>query len=91
MNLPFTETDLRRVAAHRSFERGLDYLGSVSGIDVRRERATATVYGSDALVLRLRDRWPTIGHSARPLRSAVTGLSSGNPRLRDFVLLAVSS
>jgi uncharacterized Zn finger protein len=53
MNLPFTETDLRRVAAHRSFERGLDYLGSVSGIDVRRGRATATVYGSDAYLVSL--------------------------------------
>jgi uncharacterized Zn finger protein len=53
MNLPFTETDLRRVAAHGSFERGLDYLDSVSGIDVRRGRATATVYGSDAYLVSL--------------------------------------
>jgi uncharacterized Zn finger protein len=47
MIVPFTEADLRRLAPPRSFERGLSYVGSVSSIDVARDGATATVYGSD--------------------------------------------
>ncbi|MGD0559779.1 MAG: SWIM zinc finger family protein, partial [Streptosporangiaceae bacterium] len=53
MTVPFTETDLRRVAAPRSFERGLGYVDSISRIDVSRERATTTVYGSHAYFVSL--------------------------------------
>jgi len=53
MTVPFTETDLRRVAAPRSFERGLDYVDSISRIDVSPERATATVHGGDTYFVSL--------------------------------------
>ncbi len=53
MTVPFTETDLRRVAAPRSFERGLGYVDSTTRIDVSLERATTTVYGSDAYFVSL--------------------------------------
>lgn len=53
MTVPFTETDLRRIAAPRSFERGLGYVDGISRIDVSRERATATVHGSDAYFVSL--------------------------------------
>lgn len=53
MTVPFTETDLRRIAAPRSFERGLDYVDSISRIDVSRDRAAATVHGGDTYFVSL--------------------------------------
>lgn len=53
MTVPFTQADVRRAAAPRSFERGQGYVDRVSGIDVGRERASATVYGSDLYLVTL--------------------------------------
>jgi len=46
--LPFTEVDLKVAAGPRSYDRGLDYLSEVKGLDFDGPEITATVYGSDA-------------------------------------------
>ena len=46
--LPFTKVDLKMAAGPRSYDRGLDYLSQVKGLDFDGPEITATVYGSDA-------------------------------------------
>ncbi|MGI5227795.1 SWIM zinc finger family protein [Actinoallomurus sp. CA-142502] len=43
----FTKDDLRALAGERSFERGVGYLGAVTGLEVTAGGVTATVYGGD--------------------------------------------
>jgi uncharacterized Zn finger protein len=42
----FTEADLKLAAGAKSFERGLDYVDSVSALEVTSTQVTAVVYGS---------------------------------------------
>ncbi|MEU3776091.1 SWIM zinc finger family protein [Streptomyces sp. NPDC032472] len=51
--LGFAETDLRRLAGARSFERGLGYLSAVSRLEIGDEAITATVDGSDTYEVEL--------------------------------------
>ncbi|WP_037609629.1 SWIM zinc finger family protein [Streptacidiphilus rugosus] len=44
----FSEAQLRDAAGVRSFERGLEYTGAVSGLEVLEAGATATVHGGSA-------------------------------------------
>jgi uncharacterized Zn finger protein len=44
--LTFTEADLRLAAGAKSYERGLDYVDSVSDLEVTSTQITAVVYGS---------------------------------------------
>ncbi|MFD8415331.1 SWIM zinc finger domain-containing protein [Streptomyces sp. NPDC059650] len=49
----FDETDLRRLAGARSFERGRGYLSAVTRLDIGAESITATVDGSDTYEVEL--------------------------------------
>jgi uncharacterized Zn finger protein len=46
--LPFTEVDLKAAAGPRSYDRGLDYVSQVKGLEFDDAEISATVYGSDA-------------------------------------------
>ncbi|MGW4684005.1 SWIM zinc finger family protein [Streptomyces sp. NPDC004244] len=49
----FDETDLRRLAGARSFERGRGYLSAVTRLEIGAESITATVDGSDSYEVEL--------------------------------------
>ncbi|MFI8436842.1 SWIM zinc finger domain-containing protein [Streptomyces sp. NPDC079020] len=51
--LDFDEGDLRRLAGSRSFERSLDYLSSVSALEISERTITATVDGNDVYEVEL--------------------------------------
>lgn len=51
--LAFTKDDLKGAAGAKSFERGLDYLRDVEGLDVASTHVTAYVYGNSKYRVRL--------------------------------------
>ena len=50
----FTEADIKRAAGARAYERGLDYLDEVEGLEMTGTQITASVYGSSKYQVRLR-------------------------------------
>jgi len=50
----FTEADIKRAAGTRAYERGVDYLGDVEGLEITGTQITASVYGSSKYQVRLR-------------------------------------
>jgi uncharacterized Zn finger protein len=50
----FTETDIQRVAGSRSFGRGMEYVDSVSDLEISDSQVTATVYGTEKYRVTLR-------------------------------------
>jgi hypothetical protein len=50
----FTEADIERLAGARAYERGLDYLGEIEGLEMTGTQVTASVYGGSKYQVRLR-------------------------------------
>jgi len=50
----FTEADIERLAGARAYERGLDYLDEVEGLELTGTQISASVYGGSKYQVRLR-------------------------------------
>jgi uncharacterized Zn finger protein len=50
----FTEADIERLAGARAYERGLDYLDEIEGLELTGTQITASVYGGSKYQVRLR-------------------------------------